>query len=1242
MYPVHTIQRVRSGDEPLVFVVEDGQGNAIAMSCTKLSEFKKWIEAFKTVGCPCVIGSSTKKTAQAPPRTVDVVYGEEEEEDDEDDEEKNASSDVDTFDTEQHIGLDGFRPLPHQSSDIFSNINLSAPDAFRDVLLRKDASTTDWDARFQDIVDRAGSILPPISVHDDYEDQDRSVRCGLELMRLQQDMARVAAKEVQQYLQSLPLRDDGERRGENDETGEFFTRDGTLWIRIVDRGKKSVRVSSSSLTTSDDHELDEDEEEEEDAEHRRCVTNHELRTSATIQDAIVDIRREEERARRRLIEHKRVQESKRCVEGGARGDPLFDASVSPSVVSESSDGTTSTNIGARGDPLFENAFKSSSTETVEKGPRGDSLYDSSSKRSTSTSSPRLSIMLQCIVDYLGFRAVVTAVPQRTFGEDVTDVDIVTESVKSVANKLNVRVDEMTRDDVIIRPTDGDRRYLLNVTYATPPDVPDENHTLCLTEQLKRYRLRASLVRPQVRPLTLRPYRVCEKELASGTFDANGIVHSRQDYEHDIAGDDDSSDVVVTVEEVSGDNARLTRAVGSKLRREGVRTFAAMLDSLVASTVFHSQSLAEYAHAFGINVRHFWLVRSYAKMPHVRRMLEIDMVARCLKRVLNRELRDLMVQLRNAMGVRTKAAVARRAVILANSALQMTINAVCDEECRRWWDDVLMPSMRRQFVHTSVCTMTYLPTSNPSAAMDMCVALTHACAYHCGLVIPTIERKDFILRRDADDSPTPSSLSFRIDRIRVVALRPRVKFMKFRTITTSSSSPSCVDRTMTLGRAFLLDGHGDASAVSTALLLSEERSCDGNEESERRERRVRVVRAALSCCPVAHAAHVVALAHETFALWDQDLSAKAEIAYRRTRDAMRRHGGESSPLLCIWPIVFAKLLLARASKGAVGANAMLNRSIELMKDSIRVGEIALLNDHWDFRHARAMLANVMSSIGRGDTDEGRKALRDAQHANRANGDTASSPEALYTLSRAFFGSARCLEAERHLRRCIRSCRSQSTSDVRTLVRARRLLATVIRQRDAADVVSAIAQLDQCVADLKRIADDERQEEKISGVLTHDRSPCVVAASNIFAQSISPAYCTEDESDAYLLRSTLTDLCGLIVSMLPAKTWNAIVSGTIVAKTAIRSYTFDRPELIQRVLSHPSPGKLIESSLRSAATYAEKTSSRNHPISPVQDAKVSDASNVDSCPEPELVTFIVALATKSDIIPGRTNNWGALVK
>ena len=349
-----------------------------------------------------------------------------------------------------------------------------------------------------------------------------------------------------------------------------------------------------------------------------------------------------------------------------------------------------------------------------------------------------------------------------------------------------------------------------------------------------------------------------------------------------------------VEEIPKAHETLTRHVASSLRRDGVKRFAEMLDSSILP--LSPSNLARQAHSYGLNVRHFGLVRSYLKMPHAIRMLEIDMIARCLKRVLNTQLRDLMRRMRNSR----HRDITKRAIVLANASLNLTIGPICDDESKRWWNRVLVPNLRRQFVGFKKTQC--LPVTSPAASAEICAALTYACAHHCGLVIPA-------LYRQGDDYKM-----FQSSRVFVVALKPRVKYIHLEEKVDNASR----DR-VELVRSCLLEE--DESALSLALI------------------RLKRFDTAVELSPLGHHTLSFALVRHTYSLWDSKKYEESYRTYRRARQVMRCHQGERSPLLCIWPVSYAMLHVQSSE---------YSKAAELLKEAIRFGEVTLLSQYWDLR------------------------------------------------------------------------------------------------------------------------------------------------------------------------------------------------------------------------------------------------------------------------------------------------------
>eukprot|EP00939_MAST-03C_sp_MAST-3C-sp1_P000255 g255.t1 len=993
-------------------------------------------------------------------------------------------------DVAMHLLRNAFRSSVHETTleHVLSSSRLDADSRTGSC----STSDADWDTRFQKIVDEwARCKRESVASSDknkvvDDEDTKRkgdvSVRCALEMMRLQRDMGSAAVSEIRRLIETSPLSASGSRGKTKSST---WTRDH-IWIRVLDCGDEEDEDVDGdvggilSLPTS-----------EEEAFVSRKVGGHEIKTSSALLDAILRV-------------------------------------------------------------------EMSATDTVDTGT--DSKRDAEDKNTgRSNRPPRLCVMLQCVVDYLGFRAIATAIPPCNFSDDIDETDHLRTRLKPIAKTLGVDPSEFG-EGAELRPCENDRTYVLYMTYATPPDVVDKERRVRLSDQIACCRLRTSSARSQTIPLAMKTYRVFSTNGPAATDDDDG-----EGPEENVRVRASRDKEECRIEETYGRSAAFARSVGRELRREGARRFAAALDDCRASPVhLVGRTLARMAHEFGLNVRHFGIVRSYARTPHTRRALEIDMVARSFKRVLNRQLRQLLRRVKRAgafASVRSRSDVVSRSVVLANSALQLTIAPASDDESRRWWETVLLPTIRSQFLGAAKCPFAYLPPANQPAAAEMRAALAHACAYHAGLVVPALRNTPSPNDDVGDSDGAPM---FQPARVVVVALRPRVKFMGLpdedlalasTRARKAGSDYRSISAGLRLASAVALEDAQDASSVSIATLRSVD--CAAREAVVRTRSEVstlasRAFREVLARSPVGHSTLAVAYVRHTYHLWSRGDRTGAESAYSRARQVIRRYGGERHPMLCVWPVAFARLHVSTAFRNRRIAAALRARAIELLRDAVRVGEMTLLNEHWDFRRVHALLANVFVSMGRGDTEQGRSALQRAEVANRADvSDSPTSPRALFTLSCALCASDRLLEAERNLKRCIRVCasnvarsRGRLQSLLVTKTRARQLLANTLIARGAENITDSISQLNLAILEigksLSSSSSSSESDTRFAETLPSSTvGRCVVEASNGPLFACKDVGYAENSTTIDALRSTLIDLCGLIVSRADEATWTDLV-------------------------------------------------------------------------------------------------------
>jgi hypothetical protein len=414
-------------------------------------------------------------------------------------------------------------------------------------------------------------------------------------------------------------------------------------------------------------------------------------------------------------------------------------------------------------------------------------------------------------------------------------------------------------------------------------------------------------------------------------------------------------------------------------------------------------------------------------------------------------------------------------------------------------------------------MQCLPVASPAASADISAALTHACAHHCGLVIPALYRQE---ENDYN--------MFQSSRVSVVALKPRVKYLCF---DDENDRDNIV-------RASILDE--DASALSLSLIRSNQ------------------FVAAADLSPLGHHTLSFALVRLTYSLWDNNENEKADRTYRRARQVMRCSQGERTPLLCIWPVSYAMMHIE---------SKKYRKAAELLKEAIRFGEVTLLSQ-WDLRRVYSMLAFVMSLMGRADTDEGRHAMQRAQFMNRARGEEDLTPcsRALYTLSRALCSSGRYLEAERFLTRCVRV----ANADLATSIQARRLLSNIMARRDTLEL--GLEQLDRCVSE---IAHHRVQNSRSSNKVEKTRRACVVDACNLepFSRHFSVI---QNLPLSLILRDVVVDLCGICVLSISEKQWQVLKKNV----SAFSNNSSEDSISLRRILSSSSltPSQVILNALR----------------------------------------------------------------
>ena len=312
--PVHAISSIDRGKKPLSICVACDTREFL-LACSKLSDFKRWVEAFRIVGCPCdesLFSSSVIRNVKASSEEKETDVDDTYEEDALEEEEK-----MDSTESKLLLSRRRFGPIVNASSNAILEDALGPSLEYASVRTKDNdgEKTQGWNERYQRLMEETGKIT-----HEEL---------AAKLYRLQHDMAKSATKHVCKFLESAPI-------SRHEPKYDFITRDH-LWIRIVDG------PFESGLGEEEEEEIDEI-----DVETRRKIAGHEIRATEALQNAL-----------RRL--HSRD----------------------------------------------------------EKEDKHDVTF---------------SILNQVIVDYLGYRAVVTAIPITQFGDDIEDGT----TLKMLASELNVR------------------------------------------------------------------------------------------------------------------------------------------------------------------------------------------------------------------------------------------------------------------------------------------------------------------------------------------------------------------------------------------------------------------------------------------------------------------------------------------------------------------------------------------------------------------------------------------------------------------------------------------------------------------------------------------------------------------------------------------------------------------------------------------------------------------------------------
>eukprot|EP01091_Cochliopodium_minus_P013369 TRINITY_DN4293_c0_g1_i1.p1 TRINITY_DN4293_c0_g1~~TRINITY_DN4293_c0_g1_i1.p1 ORF type:complete len:537 (-),score=110.57 TRINITY_DN4293_c0_g1_i1:953-2563(-) len=232
----------------------------------------------------------------------------------------------------------------------------------------------------------------------------------------------------------------------------------------------------------------------------------------------------------------------------------------------------------------------------------------------------LSFPLICVIDYLGFRLIAMSIlPLQTlvygsqdggrtvFTSDSNFNDI----MESVGKKMNLKehLAGMGKNKKMIYfPTDIEghigkdgRRYVIDFSRIYPPEYPDFN--LNPKSSVLYQMLRPEFVKHYQRPLS--------SDSCTKFGKSNHLFNNKEIYDATLY-----------------------------LYQQIIPAFSKEIDKL---TIDHLESyrLSEKIHQSGINMRHLGRVRSHCQNGLIKRYLLLEMVMRCIKNELRKEIRNLV-------------------------------------------------------------------------------------------------------------------------------------------------------------------------------------------------------------------------------------------------------------------------------------------------------------------------------------------------------------------------------------------------------------------------------------------------------------------------------------------------------------------------------------------------------------------------------------------------------------------------
>jgi tetratricopeptide (TPR) repeat protein len=389
------------------------------------------------------------------------------------------------------------------------------------------------------------------------------------------------------------------------------------------------------------------------------------------------------------------------------------------------------------------------------------VRDSPSRNGTSANGvPMLSSPYVTVVDYSGFRVLISTIPPidedhtlvhgRTDPQDPNsnfeDFDPAFSALLSaVAQELNLKEHKIIADgSVRIIPLSSEvqghkcidtRRYAVNLGRIMPPDLPHGGSDIT-----------TKLLRPEFVQAYCMP-------LSSDAF--SSIIMPPQN---------DSS--ARLLDDLSGNDVDAGNA-SKYLRTQRIPEFVAKLDTL-AIFPYESHTLTQAMHAHGINMRYLGRICELTKLPHVRELVTIEMLARTCKDVLNENMRKTII------GAHERVAhiihdLASRGRHLNDEAMakllqfnrqltedtetnivdffNLVLGKSSDHENSLFWKNVLLPRVceKFHFYHQE-----HHQKNEQGASDPLCIGreilnpcqLFHAMQYQCGVRFLASEHYDF--------------------------------------------------------------------------------------------------------------------------------------------------------------------------------------------------------------------------------------------------------------------------------------------------------------------------------------------------------------------------------------------------------------------------------------------------------------------------------------------------------------------